>query len=115
MECRHPRVRPSNLRGHRPSSAAPSLLHRHIDEILIFKTEFLGRIIRRDALPVNHEANLASLKTQSATVCIHEFTKRSSLLDLELNLAALLILHLQLNVRLDFTAFCSHGAGHDEG
>ena len=40
---------------------ASSLLHGHVDEVLIFQPKLLGRVVWRDALAIHHEANLRGL------------------------------------------------------
>ena len=58
------------------------------------------------------ESHLKRLKAQAAAVSIHELAERRALLDLELHLAALLVLHLQLNVRWCVASCCTISASN---
>merc|ERR1719436_1546173 len=79
-------------------SESACLLHGHINEVLILKPELLRGVVRRDAFTIHHEAHLGRLQPETAAIGIHELPEWSRLLDLELHLAALLVLHLQLDV-----------------
>merc|ERR1719326_1687535 len=102
MPCPPPPLQKHSARG------TASLLHGHINKILIFKPEFLCGVVRCNPLAIDHEANLRGLKPQARAIGIHEFPERSALLDLELDLTSLLILHLQLNVGT--SGILSHGS-----
>eukprot|EP00411_Alexandrium_monilatum_P063754 CAMPEP_0175526016 /NCGR_PEP_ID=MMETSP0096-20121207/19402_1 /TAXON_ID=311494 /ORGANISM="Alexandrium monilatum, Strain CCMP3105" /LENGTH=60 /DNA_ID=CAMNT_0016828641 /DNA_START=54 /DNA_END=233 /DNA_ORIENTATION=+ len=52
-----PRLRGARPRSRRDRSSA-GLLHGHVDEVLVLQPELLRRVVRRDALAVNHEAHL---------------------------------------------------------
>merc|ERR1719453_1380698 len=75
-----------------------SLFHRDVDQVLIFQSQLLCCVIWSNAFTIYHEADLRGLQTKAAAVCIHELPQRSGLLDLELDLTALLILNFQLDV-----------------
>eukprot|EP00929_Paragymnodinium_shiwhaense_P040398 TRINITY_DN2109_c0_g1_i5.p1 TRINITY_DN2109_c0_g1~~TRINITY_DN2109_c0_g1_i5.p1 ORF type:complete len:120 (+),score=10.01 TRINITY_DN2109_c0_g1_i5:85-444(+) len=81
------------------ATTSSRLFHGHIDEIFVLESQLLGSVIWRNALAINHESHLGGLQTQAAAVSIHQLAEGRRLLDLELHLAALLILDLQLDVR----------------
>merc|ERR1719215_1480406 len=87
------------LAMHQNRLEAPTcLLHGDIDEVFVLQPQLLCCVVRRDALSIHHEAHLRRLQPQPAAVGVHELPQRRGLLDLELHLAALLVLHLQLDV-----------------
>merc|ERR1719326_1251565 len=79
-------------------SEAAGLLHGHINEVLIFKSKLLRSVVRGNALTINHEANLRGLETEATAVGVHQLPQGCRFLDLELDLTALLILDLKLDV-----------------
>merc|ERR1719262_1661923 len=80
------------------SEQATRLLHGHINEVFILQPQLLRRVVRCDALAVHHEANLGTLQAEATAISVHQLTQRRRLLDLELYLAPLLVLDLQLDV-----------------
>merc|ERR1719498_1094394 len=99
--ARGPRTRvwaEPTARARPPPSPAARRLHGHVDEVLVFQTQLVRGVVGSDPLAVDHKADLRGLQTQAAAVGVHELPQRRGLLDLELDLAALLVLHLELDV-----------------
>merc|ERR1719188_1373321 len=98
------------------SCLATSLLHRDIDEVLVLQSQLLGRVIGRNPLAIDHEAHLRSLQAKAAAISVHQLPERRRLLDLELDLAPLLVLHLQLDVLGRFSGSgCVTHVASDQG
>merc|ERR1711920_1041350 len=54
------------------SHHSTSLLHGHINEILILQPQLLRGVIRSNAFAIHHEADLRGLETEATATCVHQ-------------------------------------------